>query len=144
MDRKWAILLLLAGMVWAPLGCKKVGDELSEYPFYLKTLDDRLEFAVKNLHSDQPNISLPHVLLADMNNAVVTMRDNYQGANRDAAMAKLDAVRQELERGLGTVLRLTPNAVFLLPEKKASDVTVIVDKMYEKYKAEFHPLVKGK
>ena len=142
MNRKWAILLVLAGLVWAPVGCKSAADELSEYPFYLKTLDDRFALTVKKLHSDQPNISLPHVLLADMNATVITMRDTYQGANRDAAMAKLDSIRQELERGLATVLRPTPSAVFLLPEKKASDVTVIVDKMYEKYKAEFRPLVK--
>ena len=140
---KPAALLVLAAMLFAPIGCKSEMDKLSEYPFYLTTLNDRMELAAKSLPSDKPNLNLPYTLVSDMDSAVLAMEDTYRGANRDAAIAKLKEIREGLDAQLATVLRKTPNGAVLLPNKKPADVAAVFDKMYEKYKAEFRPLVKG-
>ena len=140
--RKPAALLVLAAVLFAPIGCKSELDELSNYPFYLKMLNERMASAAKSLPSDKPNLNIPYAIVGDMDSAVEAMESNYRGANRDAAIAKLKEMREALFAQLNTVLRPTPNGAVLLAGKTPADVAAVFNKAYEKYKAEFRPLVK--
>jgi len=95
------LAVLLAGAVLAgPAGCKNKAAEMSRYPYFLTTLNERWEIARASLGSDKPDISYVVVLLKDLDGAAEALEWSYHGSNRDQAIAKLKDVAAKFRQDL--------------------------------------------
>ena len=135
------LAVLLAGAVLAgPAGCKNKAAEMSRYPYFLTTLNERWEIARASLGSDKPDISYVVVLLKDMDGAAEALEWSYHGSNRDQAIAKLKDVAAKFRDDLSDKVDLRTPEVRLLPGATAKDVAGAVERAHQDY-LQFQPMV---
>lgn len=142
-SRNCLAVMTIAVLCAIPVGCSKEADTMSRYPFFIETLNERWVIIRASFASDQPNISLPAVLLTDLAGTVEAMEGTYSGPNRDAAIAKLKEVYAELYTDLDAQLVLGRGNVTLKPGATVKGVGESIEKGYKGY-TQFQELVKVK
>ena len=114
-------------------GCGGRAKRMSEYPYFVKTLNRRWGVVLGSFRSDKPNISYVVILLKDLAGAQEAMESSYHESNRATAIAKLDEVVEKFEADLRTKVDMRFGDVRLLPGATVEDVGVIVEAGYKDY-----------
>ena len=139
---KVRLCAITAALVLASLcGCRDKAKQMSRYPYYLTTLDERWEVARESFRSAEPNVGLSVVLLKDIEGAIVTMKKGYNAPNRDAAIAKIEALWRDLRAEFNRHIDLASVNLRLRPGHTAKDVGAAIDEFYPQYRA-FAEMVK--
>ena len=133
------VALLLAWL--AAGGCKSEARRMSEYPYFIRTLDARWQVAREGFRTGNPNVSIVAVLLKDLAGAGDSLRLSYDGPNKDRAIAELTQVARQFQEDLAAQVDMRFGSVVLLPGVKPQDVGRSVEKAYQGY-ARFRELVK--
>ena len=136
-------ILLGAAALVGLAGCEDKAEKMSEYPYFLKMLNNRWEFARASFKTDQPRIGFVVVLLKDMDGVAEALGWDYQGANKDEATAKIKEVAKKFRQDLADKVDMRGTNVVLLPGVSAEQVGQAVERAYKHY-LEFQPMVAEK
>jgi len=121
-------------------GCKDEMKEMSEYPFFIKGLDERWEIARQSLQSDKPNVSYVAVLARDLDDVHETLQGSYHKPNRDQAVAKVAEIAKAFRADLTKLVDMRRGHVVLLKGVTAKDVAETVEKTHKDY-LEFRAMI---
>ena len=136
-------ILLGAAALVGLAGCKDKAEEMSEYPYFLKMLNGRWEYARASFKTDKPRIGFVVVLLKDIDGAVEALEWDYQGANKKEATAKLKDVAKKFREDLADKVDMRGTTVVLLPGVTAEQVAQAIERAHKHY-LEFQPMVAEK
>jgi hypothetical protein len=121
-------------LLWgAAAGCKDRGKEVSEYPFFLATLNDHWEITLSSLRSEKPDITLPRTVAFDLSLVLDSMQTSYNQPNREAAIAKLKELYDSYCADMQTKINMGGLDTSLRPGVTPKDVLACVEKHYQDY-----------
>jgi len=123
-----------------PAGRKDKMKEISEYPFFIKGLDERWRIARRSLQSDKPNVSFVAVLARDLDDVHETMQGSYHKPNRDQAVAKAGEIAKAFRADLAKLVDMRHGNVVLLKGATVKDVAETVEKTHKAY-LEFRAMI---
>jgi len=123
-----------------PAGRKDRMKEMSEYPFYIKGLDQRWRIARKSLKSDKPNVSYVAVLARDLDDVHEALHRSYHKPNRNQAVARAAEIAKAFRADLAKRVDMHHGSVVLLKHVTAEDVAKTVEKTYKTY-LEFRAMI---
>jgi len=121
-------------------GCKDEMKEMSEYPFFIKGLDERWEIARKSLQSDKPNVSYVAVLATDLEEVRDRLKTTYHKPNKDQAVGKVAEIAKAFRADLAKLVDMRYGRVVLLKGVTAKDVAETVEKTHKDY-LEFRAMI---
>ena len=136
--RTWsmAALALVVGsacLALSVVGCGGRGKRMSEYPYFIETLDRRWEVAREAFQRGDEGVAFAPVLLKDLSGTASAMDKSYHADNRDEVIATFNAMVKEMREALVAKLDWRSGQVTLRAGATAEDIAEIVDKYYQEY-----------
>jgi len=134
-------IVTAAVILSALAGCKSKAKEMSTYPYFIKMMDSRWDFARNSLGSAEPDVSFCPVLLKDLDGIVEAVEATYHRSNKQQLIDKVKDIARSFRADLDPQVDMRYGHVTLKPGATAEDVSKSVETAYQKY-LEFRKMVK--
>ncbi len=136
-------VLIVCSPVLMLAGCEDKAKTLSEYPYFVETLNRRWVVIHKAFASETPKagVGFCPILLRDMKGTYEAMDRTYNGPNRDAGLEKLLEVYKTAYTELHAQVVMMGGTPSLKPGATVEGVRKSIDKAYVGYQ-EFQQMVK--